>query len=157
MESVVPLGDAQGVQAPQQEASFASSTHPAQLLRELVLSSTTPRALPWQEERSGGSHTSPASPEEGEIPSSLSGFLCLCLPARPKGTKPHIPVSVGDVGAGDFPRVLRSTGGARGQRLGWFPAGAAVPTLFVIIINLNCFGFLPELIREEELWLICSI
>lgn len=87
-------------------------------------------------------------------------FVRVPLPlsdSEAKGDKAPHPMSAGDVGAGDFPRVWRSTDGARGQSLGRFPAGAAVPTLFVIIIKPNSSGFLPELIREEELWLICSI
>lgn len=72
----------------------------------------------------------------------------------PKG---HVPVSVGNVRAGDFLMVLRSIAGLWGQALGFFNTGAAVLTLFFIIMNLNPPGFLPELIREEELWIICNI
>lgn len=72
----------------------------------------------------------------------------------------HVPVSAGDVRARDFLMVLRSFTGVWGQGLGFFntgAAGAAVLTLFFIIMILNYPGFLPELIREEELWIICNI
>lgn len=59
--------------------------------------------------------------------------------------------------AGDFLMVLRSIAGLWGQALGFFNTRAAVLTLFFIIMNLNPPGFLPELIREEELWIICNI
>ena len=53
--------------------------------------------------------------------------------------------------------VLRSIAGVWGQGLGFFNTEAAVLTLFFIIMYLNYPGFLPELIREEEIWIIGNI
>lgn len=124
---MVPLGDAQGVQAPRQEASFASSTILPSYWGNWCPAPPPPRALPWQEERSGGSHTSPASPEEGEMPGPLSGFLCLCLTARPKGTKPHTPCQRGTWEPGTFPGSRGALMGLGGKVWGGFPLEQQFP------------------------------
>lgn len=120
---------------------FHLQHHPAQLLGELVSSSTTPRALPWQEETSGGSHTSPASPEEGEMPGPLSGFLCLCLTARPKGTKPHTPCQRGTWEPGTFPGSRGALMGLGGKVWGGFPLEQQFPLYLSSSLSRTLLGF----------------